>query len=259
MRVHFRIMVAIALGALAPRAARAEHDHGGGHHHHVETVSSFGAGVGLVAARYDTKVYVGDYEGILPTASWSRGRFGASAAVGAYRLVENGLTRYGLSDVVLSGQAIVLTRGAVMAGVALPVTLPTGDHITGFGMGHVMVMPALWGMAGTRYLRVGGSVGYGRAIGGDTHHDHGSWPLVDPMNMQELTWSGHAYVPIGNSIQAGVKASGGIPLGDGRYRTNGGVRAIWTAGHVETAFEIQAGISGDPFILRGLLESAVHF
>lgn len=262
MRVQAWITVVCALGALAPGTARAEHDHGGGHHHHgqgAETTSSFGVGLGLVAARYDTKVYLGDYEGLLPSVSWSRGAFGASATIGAYRIVENGLTRYGISDVVLSGQATLLVRGPAMLGVALPVSLPTGDHLTGFGMGHVMLMPAVWGMAGTRYVRFGGSVGYGRAINGDTHHDHGSWPLVDPMNMQELTWTAHAYVPIGNSLQAGAKLTGGVPIGEGRNRASGGVRAIWTQGHVETAFEIQAGFAGDPFILRGLLESAVHF
>lgn len=257
MRVQLWITVALALAM--PALARAEHDHGGGHHRPVETVSSFGASVGLVAARYDTKVYLGDYQGILPAVSWMRGRFGASAAVGAYRLVENGLTRYGVSDVVLSGQATLVQASAGMLGVALPVSLPTGDHVTGFGMGHVMVMPAVWASATVRPLRLGGSIGYGRAIGGDTHHDHGSWPIVDPMNLQELTWTANAFVSLGSGLQAGAKMSGGIPLGEGRNRVTGGLRAIWTQGRVETAFEVQAGFAGDPFILRGLLESAVHF
>lgn len=259
MRLPSWITVALAVGVYAPASARAEHDHGGGHHHPVETVSTFGAGLGVVAARYDTKVYVGDYEGILPTLSWSRGRVGASASIGAYRLVENGLTRYGLSDVVLSGQVTVLEGGPAMAGVALPVSLPAGNHETGFGMGHVMVMPALWGMVALPAVRLGGSLGYGRAIGGDTHHDHGSWPLVDPMNLQELTWTANVLVPLGRTLQAGAKMSGGIPLGEGRNRVSGGLRAIFTQGPVETAFEIQAGIAGDPFLFRGLLESAVHF
>jgi hypothetical protein len=259
MRVPFWIMAALALGAFAPGTARAEHDHGGGHHHPVETVSSFGAGVGLVAATYDTEVYVGDYQGVLPTVSWMRGRFGASAAVGAYRLVENGLTRYGVSDVVLSPQATLVERKGAIFGVALPVSLPTGDRYGGFGMGHMMVMPAAWASAPIGPVRVGGSVGYARAIGGEAHHDHGSWPLVDPMNLQELTWTANAYVPLARALQAGVKMSGGVPIGDGRNRASGGVRVIWTQGQVETAFEVQAGFAGDPFIVRGLVESAVHF
>jgi hypothetical protein len=259
MRVPFWIAVALAVGAVAPGEARAEHDHGGGHHHPVETVASFGAAVGLVAARYDTEVYAGDYQGVLPTVSWMRGRFGATAGVGAYRLVENGLTRYGISDVVLSGQATLAEGRGAICGLALAVSLPTGDDVTGFGMGHVMVMPAVWASGAMGRVRVGGSVGYARAIGGEADHDHGSWPLVDPMNLQELTWTANAYLPLARALQAGVKMSGGVPIGDGRNRVSGGVRAIWTQGHVETAFEVQAGFAGDPFILRGLLESAVHF
>ncbi|MEO7093717.1 MAG: hypothetical protein ABI175_10735 [Polyangiales bacterium] len=259
MRVLSWITAALALGAFASGSARAEHEHGGGHHHPVEALTSFGAGVGLVAARYDTEVYAGDYQGVLPTLSWMRGRFGASAAVGAYRLVENGLTRYGVSDVVLSAQATLAEGHGALVGVALPVSLPTGDRYGGFGMGHVMVMPAAWGSGEIGRVRLGGSVGYGRAIGGEAHHDHGSWPLVDPMNLQELTWTANAYVPLGTAVQAGLKLSGGVPIGDGRNRASGGVRAIWTQGRVETAFEVQAGFAGDPFILRGLVESAVHF
>ena len=259
MRPLSWITVALVLGVVAPGVARAEHDHGGGHHQPVEPVSSFGAGVGLVAARYDTKVYVGDYQGILPAVSWTRGRFGASASVGAYRLVENGLTRYGMSDVVLTAQATLVEGRGAMLGIAVPVSLPVGDHVTGFGMGHVMVMPAVWASGAVRRVRVGGSVGYGRAIGGEADHDHGSWPIVDPMNLQEITWTANAYLPLASGLQAGVKMSGGVPIGDGRNRVTGGVRVIWTQSTVETAFEVQAGFAGDPFILRGLLESAVHF
>ena len=259
MRSPLWIVIAVTLGAFAPGSARAEHDHGGGHHHSVETVSSFGAAVGLVAARYDTEVYVGDYQGVLPALSWMRGRFGASAAVGAYRLVENGLTRYGVSDVVLSAQATLVEGNGAMLGIALPVSLPTGDRYGGFGMGHLMVMPAVWASGAVGRVHLGGSVGFGRAIGGEAHHEHGSWPLVNPMNLQELTWTANAYVPLASALQAGVKMSGGVPIGDGRNRASGGVRVIWTQGQVETAFEVQAGFAGDPFILRGLVESAVHF
>ncbi len=260
MRVPIWITALSALGLLASGDARAEHDHGGGHHHAASTPSSLGAGVGLVAARYDTEVFVGDYQGVLPSVTWMRGRFGASANVGLYRLTENGARRYGVSDVVLSAQVTLLEHAASLLGVALPVSLPSGDPATGFGMGHVMVMPAVWAATAARQVRIGGSVGYARAIGGETDHDHGSWPLVDPMNLQEVTWTASAYAPLGSELlHAGVRMSGGIPIGSGRERVTGGVRAIWTARSVETAFEIQAGIAGDPFILRGLVESAVHF
>ncbi len=262
MKVFLRIAVAFALGVFSPGKARAEHAHGGGHHPAAEPVSAFGVGVGLVAARYDTQIYGGDYQGVVPAATWMRRRLAASAAVGLYRLVENGARRYGVSDVVVSGQATLLERSRGAFGVALPVSLPTGDHVTGFGMGHVMLMPGVWANGepgGFGGLQLGAAIGYSRALGGAEHHDHGSWPLVDPMNLQELTWSASASVPLGHVIRTGLRMSGGVPLGDGRQRVTGGVRAIWTAGRVESGFEIQAGLAGDPFILRGLLESAVHF
>lgn len=269
MKVFLRIAVAFALGVFGPGKARAEHAHGGGGHHHCHScempeaaepvTSTFRAGLGLVAARYDTQIYGGDYQGVVPAASWMRGRLGASAAIGLYRLVENGARRYGVSDVVLSGQATLVEGPRGAFGVALPLSLPTGNHATGFGMGHVMVMPGVWASGQFSGLQLGGSLGYSRALGGAEHHDHGSWPLVDPMNQQELTWSASAYVPLGNVIRTGLRMSGGVPLGEGRERVTGGVRAIWTEGRVETGFEIQAGFAGDPFILRGLVESAVQF
>ncbi len=259
MRVPIWIAAVVSLGPVAPGDARAEHDHGGGHHHATGTPSSFGAGIGLVAARYDTEIFVGDYQGVLPSVMWMRGRFGVAANVGLYRLTENGARRYGLSDVVLSGQVTLVEHDGTLVGLALPVSLPTGDHATGFGMGHMMVMPAVWASGSVRRVQVGGSAGYARAIGGETDHDHGSWPLVDPMNLQELTWTASVYVPLSRELHAGVRMSGGVPIGSGRQRVTGGVRAIWTARAVETAFEIQAGFAGDPFILRGLVESAVHF
>lgn len=260
MKVPLWIVVAISVGVLAPTRARAEHDHGGDHHPTAELRSKLGAGVGLVAARYNTRLYLGDYQGIVPNVTWSRGRFAAAANIGFYRLVENGLTRYGVSDVVVSGQATLVSRGHAMAGVALPFSLPTGDDRTGFGMGHVMLMPALWASAEVRRVQLSASAGYGRARGGPHGHaSHGSWPLIDPMNQQEMTWSASAYVPLGSAIRAGLRAAGGIAIGDGTNRAAGGVRAMWTSGRVNTGFEIQAGFVGDPFTLRGLLESMVHF
>ena len=261
MNVSIRIAVVI-LGLLAPGVVRADHDHGGMAAMATEEVASkFSAGVGLVAARYDTNTYGGDYQGFVPGFTWMRGRFGAMASLGVYRLTENGAERYGVGDAMVSGHVMLVEHGATMAGVALPVSLPSGDHLTGFGMGHVMLMPSAWGSTELGTIRFGASLGYSRALGaGATHHDHGSWPLIDPMNMEEISWSASANVPLGRVIRAGVRMAGGVALGDmGHTRVTGGVRATWTEGQVETGFEIQAGFAGDPFILRGLLESAVHF
>src|SRR4051812_7985908 len=167
MNIEIRIAAVAALGLLASGTARAEHDHGGGNHHPAEAAapgSMFTAGVGLVAARYDTDVYLGDYQGVVPAVAWIRGRFGASANLGMSRLTENGATRFGIADVAVSAQATLVEHGGAIFGVALPVSLPTGDHLTGFGMGHVMVMPAAWGSGAIGRVHVGASAGYSRAL-----------------------------------------------------------------------------------------------
>jgi hypothetical protein len=261
MNAANRIGLIVVLAAV-PRGALAEHDHGGGHHDMdgtTEVESSFGAGAQLVAARFATTTFVGDYQGVVPQLQWTRGRFGATASLGLYRLTENGRLLHGIGDTMLAGQGRLIGRRTAQLGLAAGMSLPTGDHVVGLGMGHVMVMPAAWGtwMLGT--LMFEGSFGYGRAIGGDAHHDHGSWPLVDPMNMQEITWSAAGSIALGNAIRAGIRTSGGVPIGMGINRVVAGVRAVWVEGRVETAAELQTGVSGDPFTIRGLVESAVHF
>ncbi|MBA3459457.1 MAG: hypothetical protein H0T46_05825 [Deltaproteobacteria bacterium] len=79
MKVPLWITVAIAVGVFSPASMRAEHDHGGENHPSGAARSKLGAGVGLVAARYNTPLYLGDYQGIVPHVTWSRGRFAASA------------------------------------------------------------------------------------------------------------------------------------------------------------------------------------
>lgn len=245
-----------------PGRAAAEHDHGGHHQDPAPgepTHSVVTASVALVAARFATRLYVGDYQGVVPKVAWDRGRFGASASLGLYRLSENGLTRRGLGDAVVAGQLTLMRYGGSMVGISMPVSLSTGDGLAGFGMGHVMVMPAVWAMTVAGDLSLSSSFGYSDALGAAAGHDHGAWPLVEPMNMRELTWSATAELPLGISTRIGAHVAGGIPIGAGSERVTAGLRAAWTAGRVETMFEAQAGIAGDPFRFRGLLATAVRF
>jgi len=263
MHMTIWIALATAVGVLTPSVARGEHsmaDMGDMETDSAAPRSRFEAGVRLVAARFDTGTYGGDYQAVVPTASWMRGRFGATAQVGIYRLAANGAETYGPGDVAVSGMATLATHGPSSLMAMLHVMLPTGDMARGFGMGHLMAMPMISGATEVGGVQLGAMVGYGRMVGGGAEHHHDmAWPLVDPMSMQEVIWSANAYLPLGRAIHAGLRVSGGAPIGAGTNRMIGGVRAMWTEGKVETAFEVQAGIAGDPFILRGLLESAVHF
>jgi hypothetical protein len=91
-------------------------------------------------------------------------------------------------------------------------------------------------------------------------HDHGPWPLVDPMLMSEVSWSAGADVAWTPAMSAGVHVGGGIPAGAaGDNRVTAGARFAWHAGRVESAAEIQAGLAGDPFTVRGVVSTALSF
>lgn len=255
MRLAFAIVV------MATTPAIAQHDHGADDHaHHDSTASSYGAGVSILAASYDTMYYAGSYAGIAPSARWMRGRFGASASTAFYRLTSNGASYTGLGDVGLHAQAAVISRDVVDAGIMAGMSLPTGDSRHGLGMGHVMLMPAVYASVSVDRLRLGASVGYSRALG-DSDHDHGAWPLVSPMLFSEISWNAAGDVRVSERVTAGARASGGVPAdGDGgTARAIAAARVGYRAGRVDTNVELQAGLVGDPFTVRGVVSSTLTF
>jgi len=257
------IGVAVLVGSFAPRAsgvASADHEMAMSDHHHDDS-SEISVGVSMEAAEFSTMVEVGSYQGIVPSLGWMRGRFGAGATLGLYHLNENGLSVYGMGDTMITGHATVVATEAVMAGVALHVMAPTGSEFYNLGMGHVMVMPSLWGAWRSHPLTLTASAGYGRALTalGGGHHDHGLLPLVDPMNLQELTWSAGADLDVGHGVQVGGRTIGGVPIGTGHTRAFGGGRVAWGSPRLTTALELQFGIAGDPFTIRGVAETSLHF
>jgi hypothetical protein len=259
MNMAGRITLMLALAA--PAVAHADH-HGMAMSQAGDTPSTFGAGVSLLAATFATTYYSGDYEGLLPSASWATGRFAAGASLPAYRVLENGLAIYGVGDLVVNGQAALLVDRDVQAGVMLAASAPTGNEVNGLGMGHYMVMPAAWGAWHLERVVLTGSFGYSRAIvHASAQHDHGMWPLVEPMNMSELTWSGAGEVAIGEGVRAGGRLSGGVPVGvlPGHERVVAAARVAWAHGSVDSAAELQAGVAGDPFTLRAVVSTAVRF
>lgn len=251
-------LVSLGLG-LTASSARADH-----HGMHMEAGSGgseIDAGLSLLAASFSTPDFVGDYQGIVPAVSWVTRRFVLGANVPMYRLQENGRETYGLGDAMLHGQATLLEGDEVHAGALLGAMFPTGDGQAGLGMGHAMLMPALWTAWTHDIVTLAASAGYSRAlVDSMSHHDHGPWPLVEPMNMSEISWSASGSVAIAHGTRAGARLSGGIPvLATGHERVVGAVRLAWGAGRVDTAAELQAGIAGDPFTLRGVVETALHF
>jgi hypothetical protein len=235
-------------------------------HHHMDMDHAdapghaLGAGLALVAATFDTGPFVGNYQGVLPSVQWSRARYGVAASTGIYRVDENGSDFYAFGDVLVHGRVAIAGNPHAGVGAIAGVSAPTGDAQRGTGMGHVMVMPAFYGMVARGVVTGSATVGYSRALGGDMDHDHGSWPLVEPMLMSEVSWSAGADVAVRSGMSTGVHFAGGIPAGaSGDTRVQAGARFAWHTGRVESAAEIQAGLVGDPFTVRGVVSTALSF
>lgn len=255
------IGAAALVGCLTPLAAgtaRADHDMATMSENHHGDASELSVGLSAEAAQYDNTSYVGSYQGLTPSLDWTHGRFGASAMIGLYHLEKNGLSTYGMGDTMLGGHAVVLATEALQAGVAMHVMLPTGSELDGLGMGHIMAMPSAWASWRAAPFTITASGGYSRGLTDLSAHNHGG-PLVDPMNLQELTWSASADVDLGHGVQLAGRTFGGVALGAGTTRVIGGGRVAWGTPRVSTGLELQVGLAGDPFTVRGVVDTALRF
>lgn len=264
--MHTRLPRALALLVLATATpARGEHDHGAheqpGHSGTGTAGPALELGLGVLAATYESMLYLGSYQGLVASARWSQGRFGVAASLAGYRIERNGMALTGLGDAMVHGQVTLWSRGAVAAGVVVAATLPTGDQLAGLGMGHVMLMPASWASWATARVSVSASLGYGRGLGDPgIHAQHGGvWPLVDPMGFSEVTAGAGVTLGLTHTLHAGARLAGAVPTGQEPTRASGGVRVIWTAGRVESSLEASAGLLGDPFGVRGMATTAIRF
>ena len=267
MRARVSLVIAAAALGLADAPAFAQHDHGadsheGDHHHHAHGRSYvLGAGLSLVGASFDTMAYSGNYQGVMPSVHWSNARFAAHASTGFYRVAENGAEFYGLGDAAVHGQVRLVDVASFDAGISAGISLPTGDERHGMGMGHTMIMPGVFAswLAAPR-VRFATSVGYSRALGSADGHDHGAWPLVSPMLMAEVSWNAGADVLVARHVSAGARSSGGLPAGEGgQARAMVAGRIAWHQGLVDSSVELQAGVVGDPFNLRGVVSTTLSF
>jgi len=241
--------------AFVARSGRADHDHA------WPATDGVAASVSLVAARFDTMLYGGDYQGVVPALRWTHDRYAVGAMAPLYRIVENGLETLGAGDVMVHGQVTIVRHEHHAAGATLGVSAPTGDHLRGLGVGHPMVMPAAWDSYTAGRLALAASLGISAGFGGAAHHhDDTMWPLVDPMNRSELSWSASGDYALAPAWRIGAQLSGGVPVVEaGVTRVIAGARAVWITHRVQTGFELQAGIAGDPFTLRGVAQTTLVF
>jgi hypothetical protein len=260
------VRIALVVVGLTASTARADHmammDAGAGSGEVAEP-TPFDASVQLIAASYSTLTYPhGDYEGAIASLGYSYDRYMVGASLGTYRIMLNGLESYGIGDLMLHASAMLAHAGEFQGGVVAMLSIPTGDELAGLGMGHTMVMPSAYGAWSHEHVTLTASAGYRRALAQmEAGHDHGVWPLVEPMNMSEISWGVAGDYAFGHGMHAAVHASGGHPIGNliGHERVIGALRVGWGTGRVDTAAEIQTGLVGDPFTIRGLVETALHF
>jgi hypothetical protein len=271
VRVLTQTIRSVALLVAFHASARADHhampsDDGG--EPSPPRYGVFGASVSLVAASFSpappVMLYGGNYEGAVTSASWSIDRYSVAASAGFYRLIANGLETYGMGDLLVSGQATIVHARELHAGVVAAVSLATGDDIHGLGMGHAMAMPAAYVAWHRDRVALAATLGYSRALvhaRDFENHDHGVWPLVEPMNMSEITWAASGEVVVWRRVRAGLRLLGGVPVGViiGHDRVIGAARVAWASGRVDTTAELQVGFVGDPFTLRGVVSTALRF
>lgn len=253
--MYMRLWIAGTL-LLSAGLARADHTHTVDH---GDDGRVFGASVTMLAASFDQPFYSGNYQGIVPAVQWANERFAAGTSLALYRLEENGAEFFGFGDFVVHGQATLIGNPHRHAGIVAAVSAPIGDDRRGMGMGHPMAMPAVFGTWMVERFAVAATAGYSRALGADSGHDHGMWPIVEPMNMREFTWSASGDYAFTPHVHGGARFSGGVPIGNGDNRIIGALRAAWGSGRFSTAAELQAGIAGDPFTIRGVVSTAVSF
>jgi hypothetical protein len=218
------------------------------------------------AASYGTGAYVGEYQGGALFGSYALWRLQLSASLPYYRIVRNGLSERGLGDVFTSLRATLLERELspidhVQLGLDLAQTLPSGDRIKGLGMGHVMLMPGLFArlMHGRTTLELG--LAYGRALASGSAHDHGPWPLVNPMNLGELEHSVSALYRVTDWLIGSARLHGAVPIADkhGAAREIIGLGALAQIGPAELSLEQELPLAGNPIRSRTTVRVGASF
>jgi hypothetical protein len=227
--------------------------------------SSWRLTLGQETARFESPRYEGHWQGLSSSAGVARQRLYAGAALGVYRIVRNGSPRRGVGDLLLHSRVSLLgaERERVRAGLAISVTLPTGDVRSDLGMGHVMLMTGAWVTAQLKQVLANAQLTYGKSLrGNNTHHHDSVGPLVAPMSQSEIDATVSASFrihPNGMLVKGGL--NGALPVLDesGAARANL-LLALLFGDRLKTSLELQLPIAGVPstLALRVALSIAVR-
>ncbi|HEY6556117.1 MAG TPA: hypothetical protein VI072_02550 [Polyangiaceae bacterium] len=221
----------------------------------------------LEAAAYEYGGIEGSYQGAALSASYTREAFRAELTAPAYRLRRNDETFYGLGDVTgeLRVRLLEVADGALSGGAGLTGIAPTGSASRDLGMGHVMLMPALWGVFEQSGAFVQLQVAYARALSEDdsehAHHAPRMRPIVRPMNASELVVSGSAGYAVHElvRVQGGVYTAAPVDTPDGEGRTVASLGVDFIPSAFDASVEAQAPLAGDPYTFKVVVGAGVRF
>lgn len=216
------------------------------------------------SARFQSSRYEGYYEGLQLGGGVARRWLSVGATISAYRIVRNGLPDRGFGDLGVHSRGTLLGGDGDLAyaGLAVAVTLPTGDARADLGMGHAMLMPGVWATAQLKQLLVSAQVTYAKALTGKAAHHHGgAGPLVAPMSSSELEATLAATLPIYPGVEplrikAGI--AGAQPVfSDGAAARLNSLVGLLLGNRVKTSIELQLPIAGEPATHQLVLELSV--
>jgi len=220
------------------------------------------------AAHYDYGGDRGNYQGTSLGLGYERSAFRVQLSLPAYRLTRNDDTFYGLGDATADGRFTLLRTAddSVSAGLGLTAMAPTGSAARDLGMGHVMLMPAVWGLAEKGGAFVQLQLAFARALSRDApeHAHHAEprlHPIVRPMNTSELVASASAGYPVHEllRVQAGLYTALPVDTPDGESRAVASAGVDFIPGTFDLALEAQAPVVGDPFTLKGVATAGARF
>jgi hypothetical protein len=275
-RIAARVAVAIVAAVLvSPALALADACHVGPP---LETLGlGLHASIELEAASYDNSRGEGTYLGAMIGIAYRRDWLRVRAQLPGYRLRRNSETFIGPGDLLL-GTEVALLRDAddtFAAGIGVAATLPTGDASSDLGMGHVMLMPGLWGEVTRDRTFAQLQIVYGRSLGSHEsheeqghagHHAHsahvmGPGPIVNPMNASEIAGRASAGYRLVDWLRVRAGVDGAVPVADDQ----GESRAIAVLGldllpdPFNAAVEGQVPFIGDPFTVKAVVAVGLRF
>jgi hypothetical protein len=245
--------VAAACAALPGRAAAQHHHHGAG----AEAAPGIQAhaGVSFEVGRVESFGADRDYQGVAVMAGARRGAAEIALHLPFYRIELGGAWGESVGDPHIEARwnALALAGGAVEAGLSFAVMPSIGDDDQGLAMGHWMIMTGGFARVSRGRLSGAASLGYGGALGGGGHAEHGGgvWPPVAPMNSHEIEASIQPQIALGRGVGLVAGLSGAAPIGDGKVIGLVEAGATIALGRFELGVRAGHGVAGHPGGLRG--------